>query len=87
MGVWSSGYDSRFGCGRSRVQIPARPSYFIIIKMKLTLLLLILSAFANSKSNLRQSTSTDTTEEPGCPIGIYNGNYSKSFYNMTYGLI
>ncbi len=26
MGAWSSGYDSRFGCGRSRVQIPARPS-------------------------------------------------------------
>jgi hypothetical protein len=31
MGAWSSGYDSCFGCRRSRVQIPALPSSFFAL--------------------------------------------------------
>ena len=34
MGVWSSGYDSCFGCRRSRVQIPDRPYLLIFVSKR-----------------------------------------------------
>ena len=37
-GPWSSGYDSRFGCGRSRVRFPPDPGFFSIVKWHLNVL-------------------------------------------------
>ena len=73
-GVWSSGYDSRFGCGRSRVRIPDRPFFFFI----LTLLLfssIQTTILANLLLNfIRNSYSVDHPIDPSLLI-LFTARY------------
>ena len=75
MGVWSSGYDSCFGCRRSRVQIPERPHIlthcFYILKINQHLFLIRSDRSTSMPWALRASKVCFSTFERNAILSNY----------------